>query len=206
MGKHETSYERMERDLYPSPAWVVAALAEHLDLHGLTAWECACGKGDMAGALRLAGCTRVHCSDIANYGAGQDEVLDFLSAQTPTKLERPPDLICTNPPFGQSGKLATAFIEVGLARIRQHGILALLLPCDFDSAKTRSNYFGDCQDFIGKVVLRRRVVWYPRTDGIREAPKENTAWFLWQYSPLQIRRFPVILYAPVNNEPRQKPA
>src|SRR5262249_8478723 len=175
------------------------ALAEHVDLRGLTVWECACGDGRMAEALRLQGCARVYCTDIVDRGAGQDETFDFVSAQMP-KLERPPDLIATNPPFGQGGRLATAFIEAGLSRISGHdGILALLLPCDFDSAKTRARYFGDCPDFVGKIVLRERIVWFKRDDGIREAPRENSAWFLWRRSPLRLRYPPVILYSPAND-------
>jgi len=196
MGKHGTEYARVERDLYPTPSWVVGAVAEHLDLRGLTVWEPACGDGGMAAALRCQGCARVYASDIVDRGAGQDETLDFLSAQNP-RLERF-DLICTNPPFGQRGRLATAFIEVGLQRLRTPGLLALLLPCDFDSAKTCARCFGDCPHFAAKIVLRERVVWFRRDDGIRAAPKENSAWFLWQRSPLRLRHAPVILYAPAN--------
>ena len=54
----------------------------------------------------------------------------------------------------------------------------------------------DCPEFVGKIVLRERIVWFQRSDGIREAPKENSAWFLWERSPLRVRRQPVILYAP----------
>ena len=71
MGKHETGYARVERDLYPTPHWVVSALAEHVDLRGLTVWEPACGDGRMAEALRLQGCARVYTSDIVNRGMGQ---------------------------------------------------------------------------------------------------------------------------------------
>ena len=71
MGKHETGYARIERDHYPTPAWVVAALAEHVDFQGLTVWEPACGDGRMAEALRLHGCSRVYATDIANGYAGQ---------------------------------------------------------------------------------------------------------------------------------------
>jgi hypothetical protein len=203
MGKHETGYARVERDLYPTPPWVVSALAEHVDLRGLTVHEPACGNRHMAEALLLAGCARVYTSDIVDYGAGQDEILDFLSAQMPN-LERAPDAIITNPPFGQGGRLATAFIEVGLTRIRRHGgLLALLLPCDFDSAKTRTRYFGDCPDFVAKIVLRKRIVWFQRDDGVLEAPKENSAWFLWQRSLLRTHRPPIILYAP-ETEPLPK--
>ena len=196
MGKHETGYARVERDLYPTPSWVIAALAEHVDLRGLTVWEPACGDGRMVEALRAVGCARVYATDIVDRG-GQDEVLDFLSVQIPKLADF--NLIATNPPFGQGGRLATAFIEAGLRRLPMGGALALLLPCDFDSAKTRARHFGDRLHFVGKIVLTRRVVWFQRSDGIREAPKENSAWFLWQRSPLRFRRSPVILYAPASD-------
>jgi hypothetical protein len=80
-------------------------------------------------------------------------------------------------------------------------MLALLLPCDFDSAKTRARYFRDCPHFIGKIILTKRVVWFQRSDGIREAPKENSAWFLWRRCVLRVRRSPVILYAPTDDRP-----
>src|SRR5262245_7497987 len=119
MGKHEISYPRVDRDFYPTPPWVVSdALAEYVDLRGLTVWGPACGDGRMAEALQLQGCARVYTSDVVDRGTGQDEVVDFLLAPTPN-LERPPDAIITNPPFGQRGRLATAFIEVGLTRIRR---------------------------------------------------------------------------------------
>jgi hypothetical protein len=80
MGKHETRYARIERDLYPTLAWLIAALAEHVDFRNLFVWECACGDGRMSEALKLAGCARVYSTDIAEYGyAGQDEILDFLA-------------------------------------------------------------------------------------------------------------------------------
>ena len=154
----------------------------------------------MAEALRQQGCARVYTSDIVDRGTGQDEVLDFLSAQMP-ELARF-DMSATNPPFGQGGRQATAFIEVGLRRLPVGAVLALLLPCDFDSAKTRARYFDDCPEFVGKIVLRERIVWFQRSDGIREAPKENSAWFLWERSPLRIRRQPVLLYAKASQHPQ----
>jgi len=75
-----------------------------------------------------------------------------------------------------------------------------LLPCDFDSAKTRARYFGDCPHFVGKIVLRRRVVWFERNDGKRAAPRENSAWFLWVKSLLRVSHAPVILYSPAAAE------
>ena len=203
MGKHETGYARVERDLYPTrEPWVVAALAAHIDLRGLTIWEHACGDRHMVEPLRLAGCARVYASDIVDRGAGQDEVLDYLSGQEP-KLPHYDGMI-TNPPFGQGGRLATAFIEAGLTRIRRYGgLLALLLPLDFHSAKTRARYFGDCPDFVAQIVLRKRIVWFQREDGVREAPKENHTWFIWQRSLLRTHCPPITLYAP-ETEPLPK--
>ena len=51
----------------------------------MTVWEPACGDGRMVEALRAAGCARVYTSDIVDHGGGQDDVLDFLSAQIPTR-------------------------------------------------------------------------------------------------------------------------
>jgi hypothetical protein len=208
MGKHETGYARVKRDHYPTPSWVIAALAEHLELRGLTVWEPACGDGRMDLALRSAGCKCVFATDIVDHGSPQDEVLDFLSGETPAPLLDPIDLICTNPPFGQGGTLATAFIEVGLRHISKptsrvignQAHLALLLPCDFDSAKTRARFFADCPHFVAKVVLTKRIVWFGRSDGVREAPKENHAWFVWNRSSLRVRQAPVILYSPAAAE------
>jgi hypothetical protein len=194
MGKHETSFKRVERDHYPSPAWVVDALVEHVDLTGRLIWEAATGNGQMADALKAAGAARVYCSDVANYGYQLDETFDFTSTRHPS-LCGDCDII-TNPPFGQGGRLAEGFIEAGLQRLSRGGILALLLPADFDSAKTRTRFFRDCPMFAGKIVLTRRVVWFRRTDGKKEQPKKNTAWYLWSREALRVRRQPIILYAP----------
>jgi len=157
----------------------------------------------MVEALRQQGCARVYASDIVDYGWGQDEVLDFLLAQMP-RLARF-DLGITNPPFGQGGRQATAFIGAGLQRLPVGAMLALLLPTDFDSAKTRACYFGDCPHFVGKIILRERIVWFQRSDGIREAPKENSAWFMWARNPLRVRHPPMILYAPATARKEPKP-
>jgi len=196
MGKHETGYTRIPRDLYPTPAWVIAALAEHIDFQNLTVWECACGDGRMSEALKLAGCSRVYSTDIFDYGyAGQDEIFDFLSGEP--KLPGLPDGIVTNPPFGKRGKLAEAFIEAGLRRIASYGgFLALLLPHEFDCAKSRRRFFGDCPDLVGKITLRKRVKWFEHPGKPKRSPKENSAWFLWARDAPRVRQRPLLLYSP----------
>jgi predicted RNA methylase len=109
VGKHETGFARIERDFYPTPAWVIEALAEHIDLAGMRIWECACGDGRMVEALEATGAS-VYASDIEDRGCvGLDAVLDFVAAGMP-KAEHFDGLV-TNPPFGPRGKLAERFIK-----------------------------------------------------------------------------------------------
>jgi hypothetical protein len=191
VGKHERGYKRVEADFYPSPDWIIEALAEHIELKGRRIWEPACGDGRMAEALKAAG-AHVYATDIIDYGyAGMDELFDFTSEQTPKF--RNIDAIITNPPTGKGGRLAVKFIASGLWHTRKRGSLALLLPPDFDSGVTRQKFFADCPRFAGKVVLLDRPIWYRRTDGEREQPKENRVWDLWSHDLL--RTTPVILYA-----------
>lgn len=179
MGKHERGYTRVERDHYPTPAWVTEELLKHFDVGGMTVWEPAAGNGEMATVLKRVAKT-VCCTDIAHRDFELYGVLDFTQAERPPS-RRPPFAIITNPPFGPRGRLAEDFIRAGISHIKRGvSFLALLLPVDFDSAATRYDLFGGCNHFLGKIVLTRRIVWFQRTDGKKEAPKENHAWFLWQ--------------------------
>jgi predicted RNA methylase len=112
----------VERDFYPTPAWVVEALAEHVKIAGKRVWEPACGDGRVAEALKTLGAASVHASDIADYGYPESRRLDFLAAAAaPADI----DLIATNPPFGVQGKLAVKFAEAGLRLIADRGTLHL---------------------------------------------------------------------------------
>jgi hypothetical protein len=176
MGKHNRNYPPVERDLYPTPAWVTDTLARHLNLRGARVWEFACGRHDMVNALRRHGAT-VYATDIVDYGNGQDEVIDFLSDREP-RLSNFTHLI-SNPPYGNRCKTAIAFIERGLERAAQYGAtLALLLPAHFDSRASRRGLFVD--RLSATVVLTERVVWFSRSDGVREQPMEDHQWFIWR--------------------------
>ena len=199
MGKYDSGYARVPQEFYPTPGWVIEALAEYVELDGLQVWEPACGDGRMAEALKCAG-AKVHASDIADRGyAGLDELLDFTSLRNP-KLQPIDPRIITNPPYAYSGershRLAARFVEAGLHHIDRYGrgLLALLLPFGFDSITTRRHLFADCADFAAKIVLTERIVWFERADDKREDPKEHHAWFLWA-RPRQFEH-PIILYAP----------
>jgi hypothetical protein len=195
MGKHETGYARVEKDLYRTrEAWVTRALLEHASVAGLRTWEMAAGLGDMVKVLKADG-AHVYCSDIVDRGYPLDAVFDFMSASLPPNLEF--DCMITNPAYGDRNKLAERFIEVGLTRIPPHGFLALLLPRDFDSAVTRRHLFNDCRAFDATIVLTKRIVWFEPADGERKGPKENHAWFVWSHRPLlRAGSRPVVLYGP----------
>jgi hypothetical protein len=196
VGKYDSRYVRVERDYYPTPDWVVEALAEYVELAGRRVWEPACGDGRMAEALKRAG-ARVYSTDLEDRGYARfDEVLDFTSTQN-LKVTHINPAIITNPPYGERNRLAEVFVSAGLRYIGKRGLLALLLPVDFDSAVTRRYLFADSPDFAAKIVLLRRIVWFERQDGERESPKPNHAWFLWQ-RPRQAEH-PVVLYAPNGN-------
>jgi hypothetical protein len=202
MGKHEMNYLRVERDFYPTPSWVTAALVDLIDIKSKHAWEPACGDGRMAEPLKAAG-AQVFSTDIEDRGyAAFDGVLDFLSDQDPGLNF---DAIITNPPWGPRGELAKAFIEIGLHRMRD-GFLALLLPVDFDSAKTRTRLFGSSPQFVGKVVLTRRIKWFEDPLKPKKQPKENSAWFLWGNIDLRTRPIPVIRYAPQEHQSFRMPS
>jgi hypothetical protein len=199
MGKHEIGFARVERDFYPTPRWVTEALLTHVDLTGLIVWEPATGKGDVAEVLKASGAARVHCTDIASYTYALDGLQDFTIIQPAPRV----DAIITNPPQGPRNIMAEAFIAAGLYYIQQGGLLALLLSADFDSAARRRGLFADCPFFAVKLALTRRIVWFERHDGVREAPKENHAWFLWQrpglkHSALRLpKRAARLVYAPL---------
>jgi hypothetical protein len=199
MGKHEVGYPRVDRDHYPTPHWPVAALAEHVHLRGCLVWEPAAGNGSLTRALLGLG-AGVFSSDIVDYGFPLHAVHDFTLVGEPAHLGLY-DFIITNPPFGPRGKLAEAFIAAGLARLRPGRALCLLLPADFDSAKTRGHLFAGCSDFAAKITLTRRITWFERTDGKRAAPKENSSWYVWTRPLLLRASSPFTLYAPCPRPP-----
>jgi hypothetical protein len=192
MAQRDSGYERRDLDHYPTPAWVVEALAEHVDLQGKGIWEPACGTGEMCQALVACGAAYAHGTDIAEHGYPyQHAAVDFTQPGNNSGLIHY-DGIVTNPPYGERGKLAEQFILSGLQKMGDYGFLALLLPSDFDHAKTRYHLFGDCPWFAGKIVLTKRIKWF---DG-PASPSANHAWFVWQHTWIGKRQTPQIWYAP----------
>jgi hypothetical protein len=87
MSQRESGYERKERDLYETPAWVTDAVIPHLPAGEWGIWEPAAGSGKMVKALCLRG--------YSVTGTDIDEGKDFLLSEKPSHVYA----IVTNPPY-----------------------------------------------------------------------------------------------------------
>jgi len=169
MSQRNSEYERRERDLYETPAWVTQALIPHLPRMPTTIWEPACGSGKMVNALSETG-AYVLGSDIDSGG-------DFLRCGLPAGSDW--DAIITNPPY----ELGAEFCEHAVRLMeRVRGAVAMLMRTDFDHAKGRTHLFRDCPAFAKKVVLMKRIAWFVEADGKPKAsPSFNHAWYIWDW-------------------------
>ena len=161
MAQRDSGRERLKHDRYETPDWVTDCLVPHLKIDKRTmSHEPAAGSGKMVRALRKHG-YRVSSGDITR---GRD----FLKC----KLELP--AVVTNPPYSH----AQEFVEHALRLTEGHGVVAMLLRVDYDSAKTRSHLFSLHSAFSKKIVLTQRIRWIEGSTG---SPSENHAWFIWRW-------------------------
>ena len=176
-------YPRRPNDDYPTPPEVLDVLFEHVRFRG-PILDPACGK------LKRV----ILAAERHGYTArGGDIVLghrDFLKT-TDGSCD-----IVTNPPFGdRRGSLTLAFIEHALVLTAPaQRKVAMLLPVDFDSGKTRLHVF-DHPAFEQKLVLLDRIKWFNGKSG-----SLNHAWFVWNWRWLNM--LPVIKYVRTPDEPQ----
>lgn len=199
MSQRDSGYERKERDLYETPEWVTRALCDHLYYKGWSlgcVWEPAAASGKMLDVLaRYADPGCAIGSDIAPLRADV-RTLDFLTDDPP--VWRGPfgqnkfGAIVTNPPF----EVADKFIERSLRYFDGKSVskIAMLLRTDYDHAKSRSHLFRDCPAFQTKLVLTRRIMWFPPEPGAKgKSPSFNHAWYIWDWKH---EGAPTIAYGP----------
>ena len=152
MGKR-SSFERVPRDFYATPAKAVAPLIPYLRAGGIRAFaEPCCGDGDLVRILESNG---LMCSYAGDIVTGQDALArDHYGAA---------DAIVTNPPYRRDvlHKLIPHF-----GRILPTW---LLLPADWVSTLQAVPYLAHCSD----VVPIGRVKWFADT---RHQSMENFAW------------------------------
>jgi hypothetical protein len=156
------NYERKPNDDYPTPPEAIDILFEYVRF-GAKILDPACGKLE-----RIVEAAKRH----GHIGTGRDIILgeDFLDSDSCDGHD-----IITNPPYGgRSGKLAREFIEHALALTEGHrGRVAMLLPVDFDSGKTRLHLFQH-PAFALKLIPVDRIKWFNDKSG-----SINNAWYLW---------------------------
>jgi hypothetical protein len=184
MAQRVSGYDRVADDRYETPTEITATIIPYLMRCNVRrVWEPAHAPADKLGTALRAGGFKV----TSTRG-------DFLAAKTAPKDA---DAVVTNPPYGKQGKVAEAFIAQALSlKVR---VIAMLLPVDFDSALTRAPLFGDCKQFDGKIILLRRIKWFPGDSG----PSTNHAWFLWR----RAGALSLIRYAtPAKPQPMQEAA
>ena len=164
MSQRDSGYERKERDLYETPAWVTQALMPHVPSRIETVWEPAKGGGKMWVALSDARKFR------EVYGTDIDCGYDFLLQ---SKSEQ--QAIITNPPYADADKFCWHALEL---TCEQRGFVAMLLRTDFDHAKSRGGLFNSHNAFAKKLVLTKRIKWFEDSKG---QPSFNHAWFIWDW-------------------------
>src|SRR3954449_2910084 len=95
MRQRNLDYERQDRDFYPTPAWVTAALLRRIRLpNGI--WAPCCGDGALVRVLESHGHIVVG-RDLVDRGYGE-RGRHFLDE---TRLPDDVTAIVTNPPYGR---------------------------------------------------------------------------------------------------------
>ena len=153
-------------DFYPTQLWAVLGLLDELHLPG-PVWECACGDGEMAMALKLRGLD-YFASDLVDRGYGTSGV-DFMTSEP----DAPFGTVFTNPPF----KDAEAFVR--RARSFRGVAVCMFLPLSFLQGAGRASglWADDPPDLV--LVVPDRVTMYPRGDERPESGSHASAWFVW---------------------------
>jgi len=156
-------------DFFPTPPWATRALCEWIAPVDMTsAWEPACGEGDMVNALSDY-FHPVYSSDITDYGMSH-ECKDFLKIDEHTKY----DWIITNPPFNLAEKFAYQAL-----RFANEGVALLVRTSFLEGIARYKNLYSktpptDILQFTERVPIHKGKL----------APKGSTAtaycWLVWR--------------------------
>lgn len=192
MALRHSGKERNPRDYYPTPEWVTELLIPFLPRISGRVWEPAAGNGIMSRVL--ARHFDVVASDIEPDAPFADDGPmihrhDFLDGVADSPFADVENII-TNPPYTAN----VAFVERALVLTRKkRGVVAMLMRDDFDYAGGRRHLFAECPAFTAKIVIQKRIVWFPHPDGKKkENPSEHHAWMIWDW---RNESLPVTRYA-----------
>lgn len=163
MGKR-SSFERRERDFYPTPEAAAWPLISHLPRNASFIEPCA-GDGALVGHLAAAGFNCMYALDI------EPKMDGIIMADAMSSVIQPwqADLIITNPPWSR---------DVLHPMIRHFSaILPTWLLFDADWMHTRQS--AEFMPLLRKVVSVGRVKWIPDS---KMTGKDNAAWYLFDAS------------------------
>ena len=158
MGKR-SSFERRERDFYPTPAEAVTPLLAHLPAGARFCEPCA-GDGALVGHLTSAGHVCIHASDIEPRGPG------ILEADALCGAWAGFELFITNPPWDRR------VLHPLIVHLSDCAPTWLLFDADWVHTRQASPYLPR----LRKVDSVGRVKWIP------DSPftgKDNCAWHLF---------------------------
>jgi hypothetical protein len=176
MTKRGADYKRRKGDNYPTPLEVAGTLLSKV-LFAKTLCDPCCGKKkNLLKAFKANGYRAVG-TDIV-FGT------DFIEDRFKW---RDVDIV-TNPPYGsRRATLAVRFIERALTITKPwRGRVAMLLPADFDSGKSRAHLFTH-PAFCGKIILLDRIKWFNNRAG-----STNHQWCIWDWKNT---RAPTVRYS-----------
>lgn len=160
MGKRST-FERRERDFYPTPAEAVVALLPHLEPCTRFFEPCA-GDGALVRHLEAAGHVCARASDIAPQADGI-ETRCVLDSQLPLGLD---PMFITNPPWDRE------ILHQIIARLPRFAPTWLLFDADWIHTRQSAVY----TPWLRKIVSVGRVKWIPDS---KMTGKDNCAWHLF---------------------------
>lgn len=164
--------ERENNDFYATDPIAIDKLLEVEELDKYI-WECACGEGHLAKALKDRG-HFVFASDLINRGYGIDGV-DFLKCVDVALGD-----IVTNPPY----KYAKEFVLKGLELLEKGNKLCLFLKVQFLEGIARKKEIYDKFPPKKVYIFSKRVVC--AKNGDFEAMKKGGgsavayAWYVWE--------------------------
>ena len=184
MSQRTSGFERQSGDQYMTPEWVAKTLLSVMPIYG-EVWEPSCGEGSISNTIKKLDCyVRVVATDICAKYSDDGFSRDFTDPQVLAAFVRAdrPITIVTNPPYGHQGKLAERFVRLAIDITQfNHGRVAMLLPVDWDAAKTRHDLFEDFHGHVTKITLTDRIRWTNLPQS-KSGPSQNHAWFIWDHS------------------------
>lgn len=168
MGKR-SSFERRDRDFYPTPVEAVLPLLPHLSPATRFCEPCA-GDGALIDHLTSAGHVCLHASDIEPRRA------DILCADALTGPWSGWDTIITNPPWDRS------VLHPMIEKFSDCAPTWLLFDADWIHTRQAAAYMPR----LRKVVSVGRVKWIPDS---KMTGKDNCAWHLFDKPSDEPARF-----------------